>query len=278
MNLLLRIVTSVILLPLLILDVLYGGIPFALTIVAAGVIVSDEIVSMGSLSSRMRLVFLSMSTVFFMLLVSLDSAMIPFFVVWLCLFVLGVLLTFRPSLSLEEAGRLGLLTAVWLYAILGIAAFFFLRQGQNGDEILGRSFLFLALVCTIASDTFAYVVGKVFGKHPLFPLVSQKKTWEGFFGGALGCVFFPFILMYLFSQIGIDIFVGLQSKDLLILSVCIAVLAPLGDLLESRIKRAFEVKDSGGLLPGHGGLFDRIDALLVTVPFTLCYAFFLRSL
>ena len=85
-------------------------------------------------------------------------------------------------------------------------------------------------------------------------------------------------LFWLFGLLNIDLFVGLSLADILFVSLGIAVMAPLGDLFESRVKRALQVKDSGSILPGHGGMLDRVDSLLLALPFTLAYAFFLWPL
>src|SRR5262249_55178397 len=125
---------------------------------------------------------------------------------------------------------------------------------------------------------FAYLFGRMFGKHKLLEAVSASKTWEGFMGGALFCVLVPLALWKVLSAYSVDAFMELQVWDVVIVSGGAVLFAPLGDLIESRIKRLYGVKDSGSLLPGHGGVFDRIDALLVMAPFTSVYAFLIRPM
>ena len=147
-----------------------------------------------------------------------------------------------------------------LYVALLLGHFILLRNMEQGIAIV----LFV-LIVTWLSDTGGYVVGRTFGRHPLAPRVSPKKTIEGFLGGivfslvgALMCQawFFSFI-----SQ-GQSIFLG----------VVLALCGTLGDLTESAIKRSVNIKDSGRLIPGHGGILDRIDSLLLSAPGFYYYA------
>jgi phosphatidate cytidylyltransferase len=132
------------------------------------------------------------------------------------------------------------------------------------DDLTGFRFTLLVLAMVWLTDTFAYYVGKSVGRHPLMPRVSPKKTWEGFIGGCLGAIV---------AVISLKIWMlpMLSWLDVLVLSFIGGVISPLGDLAESRIKRSMQVKDSGGLLPGHGGVLDRFDAMLVTAPLVYLY-------
>ena len=121
--------------------------------------------------------------------------------------------------------------------------------------------LTLAVLMTVwASDSFAYIAGRLFGKTKLFERVSPKKTWEGAGGGLLGAAVFvgAFKLTVLSDVLG--------WADVAAIAVAAGVVGPVGDLAESLFKRSVEVKDSATWLPGHGGLLDRIDATLVAVP------------
>jgi len=121
--------------------------------------------------------------------------------------------------------------------------------------------LFLSAVCEcMACDIFAYFFGIKFGKHKLCPLVSPKKSVEGSIAGFTFSVITA-ILFYLFA------FTSVSLKDAIILGVLIGIFSQFGDLTASLIKRRFDIKDYGNLLPGHGGVLDRIDAML----FGLCY-------
>jgi phosphatidate cytidylyltransferase len=112
------------------------------------------------------------------------------------------------------------------------------------------------LLITWIADTGAYFAGRFTGKHLLLPKVSPKKTWEGFWGGCVSTGIFAFVCSY---------FYDLNIWWYLLVAVTL-IYAVLGDLFESMIKRKAGVKDSGQLLPGHGGLLDRIDSLLAAAP------------
>lgn len=122
----------------------------------------------------------------------------------------------------------------------------------------GRWWLLLILLSVWAADSGAYLVGKKFGKHFLSPRVSPKKTWEGYWGGIVLGSLGSIIVGFLFNLLVPDITVSRA----LILGFLISVITPLGDLGESIIKRQFEFKDSGQVLPGIGGIMDRVDSWL----------------
>ncbi len=123
----------------------------------------------------------------------------------------------------------------------------------------GETFLWLALVGTWASDTFAYFIGSAFGKHKMCPAISPAKSWEGATGGFVGCIASVWALgTYFFGMTG--------EVNLCLLGVIVGFFAPLGDLAESQLKRFSGVKDSGGIFPGHGGVLDRLDSLVFVAP------------
>ena len=116
-------------------------------------------------------------------------------------------------------------------------------------------------------DTGAYCVGMLLGRHRLFERISPKKSWEGVIGGVVACVAGAYVTHTWFDEF-------FQVPDLVTwlgLSAVVAVFATLGDLVESLIKRTVGVKDSGNILPGHGGILDRIDSLLLVTPAVLIY-------
>ena len=130
--------------------------------------------------------------------------------------------------------------------------------------------LLLGLMATVwISDTSAYFAGRAFGKHKLAPSISPGKTWEGV-AGALTAVFGYALLWSHFAES------GMQATLLIPLLFVIAVLGILGDLFESLMKRHADLKDSGSILPGHGGILDRIDALTSTLPFAVLSLLFLQ--
>lgn len=117
----------------------------------------------------------------------------------------------------------------------------------------------IGLLCIIwASDSFAYLAGKSFGKHKLFERVSPKKTIEGFVGGLVGSVITASIIAYYSNK---------ETWHWIVLAIVLVFTGTLGDLVESGFKRTAKVKDSGTILPGHGGLLDRLDSLIFASPF-----------
>jgi phosphatidate cytidylyltransferase len=132
----------------------------------------------------------------------------------------------------------------------------------------GRDWLFLALFATFASDTAAYFTGKAIGRHKLAPAISPGKTWEGTIAGVAGAV----VISLLFT-LDTPLQLPLNYWQAVILGVLISVFGQLGDLAESLLKRNTGVKDSGSLMPGHGGLLDRIDSILFAGAVVYLYYF-----
>lgn len=130
---------------------------------------------------------------------------------------------------------------------------------------------FLALLCIVfAGDIGAYLVGMNFGKNKIMPLVSPKKTVEGSIGGILFSVLTAFAFSFVMTHI--------NPLALILLAIPTSVVAQFGDFFESVIKRVAEVKDSGSIMPGHGGVLDRVDGVLFAAPVILFGAFVLESL
>ena len=161
---------------------------------------------------------------------------------------------------------LTMMTFVWI-GVFGSYASLLLRA-HNGKKLL-----LLAVLVTVAADTAAFFAGRSIGSRPLAPAVSPGKTWEGVFAGGFGAIIFSLILSKL-------PFVGLSKvwslKHALLLGLVVAVIAPIGDLCESMVKRDLDLKDSGSVIPGHGGLLDRFDAILFVLPATYYLAVYLR--
>jgi phosphatidate cytidylyltransferase len=122
----------------------------------------------------------------------------------------------------------------------------------------GRLAIFTVLIAVFAADSGAYLVGRLAGRHKLAPSLSPGKSWEGFLGGCAAGIFATWIALY-----DEDFASGWKS---IVLGLAIVVAAALGDLMQSLVKRDVGIKDSGRLLAGHGGVWDRVDSLLVAVP------------
>ena len=147
-----------------------------------------------------------------------------------------------------------------IYVALPMAALLYIPQMLVGKWSAWAMMAFLSIIWI--NDIFAYLVGITLGKHRLCERISPKKSWEGFFGGLVGAVGAALLFGYLFEG------------NLLVwggLGLVTALAGVAGDLVESLIKREVDVKDSGRMMPGHGGFLDRFDALYLATPFALFY-------
>ena len=151
-----------------------------------------------------------------------------------------------------------------LYAAVPFC-FFYGLAFTNGNYSCHYPLGFLLLLW--ASDTGAYLFGVNFGKHKLFERHSPKKTWEGFFGGMLTSVIVAIVLSFYFPELALIHWIAI--------SIIIVAGGTLGDLSESMLKRSLSAKDSGTLLPGHGGILDRFDGLLLAAPLVFVYLKFI---
>jgi phosphatidate cytidylyltransferase len=156
-----------------------------------------------------------------------------------------------------------LLASAWIG--LGLGHLILLRRMHAEPRLLS----FTVLLTVWAASTFAYFGGRVAGRHKMSPTLSPGKTWEGFFAGAALGIFVSFVALYSDRKHYLTIW------EAVVLGVAVVVGEVLGDLFESTLKRDLEVKDTGRLLGGHGGVLDRIDALLFAAPaaFYLVLAF-----
>jgi phosphatidate cytidylyltransferase len=164
-----------------------------------------------------------------------------------------VILTFFWSLFGELGahlvGRMAVTDFGTVWIAVGFAYILLLRDLNHGMALT-----ILMLACTILNDTFAYFVGRAIGSHKMAPRISPKKSVEGAIGGLVGSVVAAMVVK-IYSP-------WLPARYAIILGLVIGIVGQWGDLFESAVKRDFRVKDSGKLLPGHGGILDRFDAIL----------------
>jgi phosphatidate cytidylyltransferase len=149
--------------------------------------------------------------------------------------------------------------STWFWTIIGIIYVGLLLSFLVDLRLAaGRNWVFLTILVTFASDTLAYFTGRAFGRHLLAQRISPHKTWEGAITGVAGAIGASFIFTISWPlQLPID------YSQAVLLGVLISVFGQLGDLLESGLKRYTGVKDSGTLMPGHGGLLDRMDSIVI---------------
>ena len=162
-----------------------------------------------------------------------------------------------------------------LYISLSIGLLTFIRfspqswMTDKGNIIQIGFIITLGIIFSIwINDTMAYIVGSLIGKTP-FSKISPKKTWEGTIGGGILCVLVISLLTY---------WIGLRWRDGAIIAAIVAVFGTAGDLFESKLKRMANLKDSGSIMPGHGGFLDRFDSLLIATPFVWLYVILMMKL
>lgn len=177
----------------------------------------------------------------------------------LSLIVIAVITLFRSANELYfDSGKL-------IFTVIYTALPFGFALGLPKYSILENTFtleVFFLFIMIWISDTFAYLTGKFFGKHKMAPKISPKKTWEGFLGGVLFTLVFSYFVEQYYPEL---------RGNWLIVGFLVSVFGPIGDLVESQLKRNFGVKDSGNLIPGHGGILDRLDSFIICAPVVYLY-------
>lgn len=177
----------------------------------------------------------------------------------LTLFALSMIFMWRAQELEGIAGQLGIATLGLLY--LGIAFPFWgwLRELDRGNSIV-----LLAIAPACLCDTMGFLAGKSFGRCRFAPKVSPNKTWEGFVGALVGSLIGSIVIWQLLLPL-------MKWYYVIGLALVIWITSPFGDLIESMFKRSCGVKDSGAMIPGHGGILDRLDALIFTAPAAFLY-------
>lgn len=248
-----RVLSALVMIPIVAAAVYLGGLwLFALMAVALSVAAWEfgDMMRRGGFSPERIPMFLALFSMVLVAQWGLDShlplVLTALFILTLCW---QLLLQGRATPTADWA----LALAMGLY--LGWMGGHFMRlRALPGD---GLAWIAVALITVWVSDSAAYFVGTFLGRHKLAPRLSPKKTWEGIAGGWIGAE----IAAVLMGQL-----VGLSIAQGVIVGLVVAILAPFGDLSISMMKRHVGVKDSGNLIPGHGGMLDRIDSLLFVVP------------
>lgn len=264
-NLASRVLTAAIGLPLLVALVLWAPPPaFGAFTVLISAIGMRELVRMMLPGARpaLRLWLMALGPAFTAGLYAFPGLALPLAMAAMILAAIGVL--FDPGEMSLAGARLGL-AVFGVFYVGGLTAMLGLIHRELAQ---GRLWFLVVLATTFGNDVCAYFVGRALGKHKLYPAVSPGKTIEGAAGGLAGAV-------GVLLAVRASIFPGLTVTDCVLIGVPASVLGPLGDLVESLLKRSAGVKDSGQLLPGHGGILDRMDALLFVGAWVYVYARYL---
>lgn len=253
-----RIITAIIAAALFIPFVIYGKVPFTLLVVAMAVVGFYEILKMKGISifsipgviGLLTLVLLVIPNNWQVEIVqAIDYSSILMVVYGLMILLLIYVVLVKNKITFDEIGFI-LLGA--FYVGMG---FHFLIE----TRIAGIEWIVYCLLVVWTTDSGAYFVGRKLGKNKLWPEISPKKTIEGFVGGIVIAVIFAVGMQMIYPFMN-----GYIS--LILITIFASVIGQMGDLVESAIKRHYGVKDSGNILPGHGGILDRFDSLLFVVP------------
>jgi phosphatidate cytidylyltransferase len=185
---------------------------------------------------------------------------VALFVLFLALMVQFLL---NSGHVVEKTGKLLLVTVYLNIPLILLNLLYYRDFSFDGHAI----HLLLGLfIITWFNDTFAYIIGSSFGRHKLAERISPNKTWEGGIGGLVFSLIAAWLLSMAFKQFDL--------MQWLVLSIIIVIFGTMGDLIESVLKRNAGVKESGTLIPGHGGILDRIDSILIATPFVFIYLYF----
>ena len=144
-------------------------------------------------------------------------------------------------------------------------------------KIDGIYLLLFAFFSSWMTDTFAYFVGSMLGKHKLCPKISPKKSVEGAIGGVVGAVLLNVLLLFVFKKFFFTEETGLSYIAVIFLSIVLSIVSMFGDLIASTIKRNYGIKDFGNLIPGHGGIMDRLDSVLFVMPVLYSAIYFINA-
>ena len=253
-----RIITGVVAAALFIPFVIYGGVPFALMVSLLAVIGFYELLKMRGISifsvpgiigllGLLMLVVPNEWSKEIIQFLNYESNLMIIYGVAILLLIYIVLV--KNKMTFDEVGFI-LLGAFYV----GLGFHYFIET-----RFVGLEFVIFILLVVWTTDSGAYFVGRKLGKHKLWPEISPKKTIEGSVGGVVIAVIFAVImqLIYPFAS---------SWTLLIVVTIIASIIGQMGDLVESAIKRHYGVKDSGNILPGHGGILDRFDSLLFAVP------------
>lgn len=257
-----RIITAIIGLPVLIAAIWFGTPWFTILVATMATLGSIEFYRMGRQANIQPITYFGVAWVLLLVL----SPHCPYAIATPSIITSAVIISLIWTLFRSAKEQT---FSNWAWTIAGIFYVGWMLSHWVELRILekGREWVFLAVFTTIASDTSAFFVGRAWGKHPLAPTISPGKTWEGATGGLIGAITASLILRAIFP-------LPINYWQTALLGGAVSIFAQLGDLVESLLKRNTGTKDSGKLLPGHGGILDRIDSMIFSgVVVYYCVAF-----
>ncbi|MGY3742440.1 phosphatidate cytidylyltransferase [Leuconostoc inhae] len=252
-----RVITAVVALLIFIPLLIIGKLPLLILTLILGIIAVSEIlrmkhiifVSTEALISFVGVIAITLPNSFWHDVPVAQSAHVVFYILAFLMLLNTVLA--RNHFNFDDAGAM---TLAMLYIGTGFHYFF---QAAS----VGLPTVFFGMLIVWITDSGAYMVGRAIGKHKLAPKISPNKTWEGSIGGGLIAVIIIPILFNLFNWLP-----NYDLIELVLFTIVLSIAGQLGDLIESGLKRHYGVKDSGNILPGHGGILDRFDSMLIVMP------------
>lgn len=256
-----RVLTSVICAPILIIILLCPSILVTLTVIAASIIGLYEYYKAVGLLAHRGLCAMGIVAAVIIpvgLMLSIQETLILVYVYVVALFLIMLIYNKRV-----KASDIAMLILGIIYIPYFLSYIIHIRSME-----FGRFFIWLVFIGAFSTDTCAYFAGRMFGRHKLCPDISPKKTVEGAIGGVVGAGII-FVLFGIVVNNAFAGFLGGRQFNLLLLFVLgliAAVISEIGDLVASSIKRQYDIKDFGNILPGHGGILDRCDSIILVAP------------
>lgn len=263
-----RIISAIIMAIIVIPILLIGGLPFKLFIMALGIASLYEIINIRKKEKEIPLILRIFSYILIAIFISLgtDIYSSDYEMIYKIMIVL-FLIYFLPVIFINDTEKYNITDALYI-----LGSTLFLAIAYNSCIMITNnniSYLLYILIVTMGTDTFAYFTGYFIGKNKLCEKISPKKTWEGAIGGSfigtiIGTVFYVYIISSETSLLTI-----------VPITLLLSIVGQFGDLFFSSIKRYFEVKDYSNLIPGHGGILDRLDSVIFVI---LTYVLFMNIL
>jgi phosphatidate cytidylyltransferase len=262
-----RVLTAIVGIPLLIYIVMIAPVWVCISVIFLAMLLAlHEYFALTVVPLSFRLVGGAVATVACLLPVWPDGSMI---------LLIGAMMILTVSLfsrlEIPDAFRAVVFSFFGAAYVGGLMGFLIALRTWNRGSYSGADLVMMLFVIIWSGDSFAYFAGKSFGRHKLAPIVSPHKTWEGAFAGFLFSVVAAVVCKLTFVK-------EMSLVDAMAVGGLIGIIGQIGDLCESIVKRAAKVKDSGGIIPGHGGMLDRLDSLLFGAPAMYYYLSFFAVL
>jgi len=254
-----RVITAAVGVPLIILAIWFGDPWFSLLIAAAALAGTYEFYRMANFDRREPLIYLGLLWALALVLSPhyRNPGVLPI-VITATMVISLICLLLRPSR--EKAFHDWAWTIVGALYVGWMLSYWLRLRGLE----YGQNWVYLAMLTTFANDTGAYFIGRARGRHKLAPTISASKTWEGAIGGLISAILAAVLIATVLNLISLKLGPPFVFKywHIVLLGFLVSIFAQIGDLVESLLKRNTGVKESGNLLPGHGGILDRFDSLI----------------